>query len=105
MKLVLTNVPPDHADVIARALVTEGLVACANILPVRSIYRWKGAVCDEPECTLVLKVPERGIADLRTRLLALHPYELPEFVVLDIDPAASLPAYVAWVESSGVQPH
>ena len=104
MKLVLTNVPPDRAEAIARALVEEGLVACANLLPVRSVYRWKGAVCDEPECTLLLKAPSHAIGPLRERLLALHPYELPEFVVIDVDAASSLPAYVAWVDSAGTRP-
>ena len=104
MKVALTNVPPDHAEALARALVAEGLVACANILPVRSIYRWKGNVCDEPECTLVLKVPAAHLPRLRDRLVALHPHELPEFVVLDVDQASSLAPYVAWVNSAGMQP-
>lgn len=88
----------------ARVLVAEGLVACANILPVRSIYRWKGAVCDEPECTLVLKAPSDAIPRLRSRLLELHPYEVPEFVVLDVDEPACHAPYVAWVESAGALP-
>lgn len=104
MKIALTNVPPDRADSIARTLVVEGLAACANILPVRSIYRWKGTVCDEPECTLVLKVPAAAIEGLRARLLELHPYELPEFVVLDVNEPASLAPYVAWVDSAGALP-
>lgn len=104
LKIALANVPPDRADSIARALVAEGLVACVNILPVRSIYRWKGTVCDEPESTLVLKAPSDAMDRLRVRLLELHPYELPEFVVLELDEAASLAPYVAWVDSGGSVP-
>ena len=101
MKLALSNVPPDHADRIARTLVEEGLVACVNLLPIRSVYRWKDAVCEEPEVTLWMKVPDHGVDSLRTRLLALHPYELPEFIVLPVESEGSLPAYLAWVEARG----
>lgn len=104
MKIALTNVPPDRAGSIARAFVDEGLVACANILPVRSIYRWKGSVYDEPECTLVLKVPSVAVERLRARLLELHPYDLPEFVVLEVHEAGSFEPYVAWVDSAGSVP-
>jgi periplasmic divalent cation tolerance protein len=101
MKLALTNCPPDQADRIARALVEERLAACVNAHPVRSVYRWKGAVESADEVTLVIKAPAEGLARLRARLVELHPYELPEFVVLDVDLAASLPAYVAWVRDEG----
>jgi len=101
MKLAVSNVPPDHADRIARTLVEEGLVACVNLLPIRSVYRWKEAVCEEPEVTLWMKVPDDGVDSLRTRLLSLHPYELPEFIVLPVESEGSLPAYLAWVDSKG----
>ncbi len=103
MKIVLTNLAPDDAPTIAKALVQEGLVACANLQPVRSIYRWRGEVCDEPEVTVMMKVAAHGVARLRARLEQLHPYDVMEFVVLDVDTAASLPAYVDWVRAETTQ--
>lgn len=99
MKLALTNVPPVVAESLARTLVEEGCAACVNATPIRSTYRWKGEICVEDEVTLVMKVADAGGERLRQRLLALHPYELPEFIVLDVESAGSLPAYVQWVET------
>jgi periplasmic divalent cation tolerance protein len=99
MKVVLTNVPPADSERIARALVEERLAACANWFAVRSAYRWKGQTCLDDEHTMLLKVAADRVEALRARLLELHPYELPEFVVLDVDAARSLDAYVAWVRA------
>jgi periplasmic divalent cation tolerance protein len=103
VKLALTNVPPDRADSIARTLVGEGLVACVNAYPVHSTYRWKGELEVQAETTLMMKVGADGVEPLRKRLRELHPYELPEFVVLDVDIERSLTEYVDWVrqESQG----
>ncbi|MET0591707.1 MAG: divalent cation tolerance protein CutA [Polyangiaceae bacterium] len=97
MKIALTNVPPDRADAIARTLVEERLVACVNAYPVRSTYRWQGKIEVERETTLMMKVAAEGVERLRTKVRELHPYELPEFVVLDVDASGSLAEYVAWV--------
>lgn len=99
MKIVLSNVPPDHSERIARALVEERLAACVNWFPIRSAYRWKGSVCLDDEHTLLIKVATERVEALRTRLRELHPYELPEIVVLEVDAARSLDAYVAWVKA------
>lgn len=99
MKIVLSNVPPDHSERIARALVEERLAACVNWSPVRSAYRWKGEVCVEEEHAMLIKVADERIDALRARLRELHPYELPEIVVLEVDAARSLDAYVAWVRA------
>ena len=103
MKIALTNVPPDRADAMARTLVEEQLVACVNAYPVRSTYRWQGKIEVESETTLMMKVATESVERLRARVRELHPYELPEFVVLDVDGERSLEAYVAWVkrESQG----
>ncbi|MCU0686690.1 MAG: divalent-cation tolerance protein CutA [Polyangiaceae bacterium] len=101
MKLALTNCPPAQADQIARTLVEERLVACVNAHAVRSVYRWQGAVEQADEIMLIMKAPAEGLERLRERLVELHPYELPEFVVLDVDREASLPAYLAWVRAEG----
>jgi len=81
---------------IARALVEERLVACANLIQrVRSIYRWQGRVEDADEVMLVLKTRADRVDALAERLRALHPYELPELVVLPV--AGGLAPYLDWV--------
>jgi periplasmic divalent cation tolerance protein len=97
MKVVLTNLPPDQATDIARKLVEERLAACVNILPVQSIYRWKGELCEEAECTLLIKTGSATSESLRNRLQELHPYDLPEIIALDISHKDSLMDYVQWV--------
>ena len=95
LRVCLSTAPPHRAADLARNLVDEGLVACVNLLPgVRSIYRWKGAVQDDPESLLVIKVPAADLDALAARLAELHPYEVPELVVLR--PEASLAPYLAW---------
>jgi periplasmic divalent cation tolerance protein len=83
---------------IARALVDERLAACVQVLPeMVSVYRWQGAVQQEPERQLVIKTSEDRLAALEARLLALHPYEVPELVVLRGSASA---AYGGWVTES-----
>ena len=100
MKIALTNLPPEEAERIARLLVEEHYVACVNLYPIHSVYFWRGEVCSEPETTLMMKVATEGVARLQQRLCELHPYEVPEFVVLDVDNAASLRDYVDFVRSA-----
>lgn len=86
----------DKAAEIARTLVSEGLVACANLVPpVRSIYRWQGELCDERETLAVMKTTRERFDALRARLVALHPYELPEVIALPVE--AGHPPYLDWV--------
>lgn len=101
--IVLTTLAADaDAAALAETLVTEGLAACVNILPpMESIYRWKNALERDRERQLVVKtVPER-LEALRARLADLHPYELPEFLVLE---ASASPAYLEWVKEQTASP-
>jgi periplasmic divalent cation tolerance protein len=101
MRLVLCNCPPDRAAELAEALVAERLAACVNILPsVTSVYRWEGRVAVETEHTLLIKTSAEAVAQLVPRLSALHPYDVPEIVVVPVDDAASAAAYVTWVRAS-----
>jgi periplasmic divalent cation tolerance protein len=103
VNVVLCNCSPDESARLGRALVEEGLAACVNVLPgVTSYYTWEGAVQADTEHTLLIKVAADRVAALSDRIRALHSYDVPEIVVLDVDVAASDPAYVAWVrEASG----
>jgi len=88
---------PPAAERVAASLVDERLAACVNIVPgVVSIYRWKGQVEKEPELLLVIKTVAERVDALKARLLELHPYELPEVVVIPI--AGGHAPYLAWIE-------
>ena len=99
--LVLTTMPTGddgdaRIDELARTLVDERLAACVNVHhPMTSTYRWKGKVERDPERQLVIKTTRGRIAELEARLHALHPYELPEFIV--ITAVGGSEAYLAWV--------
>jgi periplasmic divalent cation tolerance protein len=86
---------------LARTLVEERLAACVNVLPeMRSIYRWKGDVQTEAEWQLIIKTSQDRLVDLQTRLVALHPYEVPEFIVLSI--SGGTEAYLTWMRDQTV---
>lgn len=94
--VLVTTPTPERAAEIARALVDERLAACGNVVPgLRSIYRWEGKVQEDAEALLVLKTTRARFDALRARVLALHPYELPEVIALPIE-AGSAP-YLAWI--------
>jgi periplasmic divalent cation tolerance protein len=97
--IILTTLGADaDAAALARTLVEERLAACVNVLPpMTSTYRWKGAVEQDREQQLVIKTRADRVAALQARLKTLHPYELPEFLVLD---ANASEAYLAWVGES-----
>jgi periplasmic divalent cation tolerance protein len=98
--IVLTTLAADHdAEAFARTLVDERLAACVNILPpMRSIYRWQGAVEHAAECQLVMKTTAGCVEELKTRIAALHPYEMPEILVLSVGGGAE--RYLDWVQEN-----
>ena len=103
MRLLLTTAPPDVARSLARTLVEEHLAACVNLVSgVRSVYRWEGAIQDDPETLLVVKTARAAIPGLAARIRALHPYAVPEVVVLT--PEDVSPPYLAWLLAAVAPP-
>lgn len=102
--IVLTNCPDDAvADRIARALVENGLAACVNRLaPVASIYRWRGAVERAAETPLLVKTTRARYTEVEQAIRALHPYEVPEIVALEIE--AGFAPYLRWLAEATEPP-
>lgn len=100
MSIVLTTLGAEtDAAALARTLVQERLAACVNILPaMTSVYWWKGAVAEDREQQLVIKTAPEKVAALEARLRQLHPYEVPEFLVVHTSGGST--AYLAWVRDS-----
>ena len=98
--IVFVTAPSDdEARRIGRTLVAERLAACVNVIgPLHSIYRWEGQVQEDAEQLLVVKARRNDVDALAARVRALHSYEVPEVVALDVV-AGSAP-YLAWVLES-----
>ena len=95
--VVLSTVPDEAtAERIAGALVEERLAACVNRVPgVGSVFRWQGAIERADEVLLVIKTHARRAPHVTQRLQELHPYEVPEILVIPV--AAGLGAYLEWI--------
>lgn len=102
--VVLVTAPSaDKAAELARALVEERLAACGNVVPgLRSIYRWEGRVQEDAEALLLLKTTRARFEALRERVLALHPYQVPEVLALPVEAGSA--AYLAWIAGETVGP-
>lgn len=87
----------ESAKTIARSLVKEKLVACVHILPkIESIYRWQGTIEETAECILLAKTPERNLQKTIQKIRSIHPYEVPEIIVLP--PVGGLKEYLDYVD-------
>jgi periplasmic divalent cation tolerance protein len=78
---------PDKAITkkIAKTLVDEKLIACANFFPIESIYKWKNKLAEDKEYALIMK-----------RLKEIHPYEIPAIVSYEIKEGSK--NYLSWIK-------
>ena len=95
-----TTLPPEaDAAALAYALVQEQLAACVTIVgAVHSVYRWEGSVEASDEQLLMIKTARRHVETLRDRIVDLHPYDTPEFIVTPV--IDGHPDYLRWVVGS-----
>lgn len=96
-RVVLVTTPDvGVAESLVRRLVEEGVVACGSILPgMTSIYRWQGEVEHEEEALVVFKTTAAGAERLVRRVPELHPYDVPEVLVLPVEGGHA--PYLAWL--------
>ena len=97
VKIVICTFPNmEKARQIATVMVQTQLVACVNFIPnIQSIYCWEGKLEEEEEVMAVFKTSAVRYSELEVKIAEMHPYELPELVVVDV--AGGLPAYLNWV--------
>jgi periplasmic divalent cation tolerance protein len=90
----------ESAQHLANALVSESLAACVNRIPsIHSTYRWKGEVTTDTEELLLIKTTVERFEALKERVLALHPYELPELIAVPV--TCGHAPYLDWVRTAG----
>jgi periplasmic divalent cation tolerance protein len=89
--LIMTSVGTEQQAVeISEELISRRLATCVNIVPcLRSIYRWKGKVCEDTEYLLLIKTPERLFNEVSEAIREFHSYELPEILALPVSAAES----------------
>lgn len=96
-RVVFITHPREGAEDFARRLVERRLAACVNMVEARSIYRWEGAIEGEEETLLLIKTTAARLAELQGAMAGEHPFDTPEFVV--VDPIAVEPRYLAWLQA------
>ena len=94
-RIVLVTHPPRGARAFARGLVERRLAACVNLVPLSSVYRWRGEVEGAREVLLVVKTSAGRMRELEGRVRDEHPYECPEFVV--VEPRQVARGYLRWL--------
>lgn len=98
--IVLVTTPDlKTARALAKSALRLKLIACANLVPkVESYYHWQGQVAASAEVLLLLKTRKTRLAALEKHILAGHPYDTPEFLVLP--PSAGSRKYLDWLRTS-----
>ena len=96
--ILVTVVNQEEAVRIGEELVNAKLAACASVVPgIQSIYRWKGKVTKAQEVLLILKSTKPRYRALEKAIKALHTYEIPEIIALQVK--EGLDRYIGWVRS------
>lgn len=94
--IYVTTANQESARSIAKTLLEEKLIACANILPeAQSLYRWEGEIKSETESLMILKTATSLVTKVTERVRALHSYECPCIVSWRLESGHE--AFLQWV--------
>jgi periplasmic divalent cation tolerance protein len=95
--VMITAGSEEQAEQIAKTLLEERLIACANLIAgIRSLYRWKGQVCDDREILLFCKTRRELFSRLSGRVKSIHSYDVPEIIALPL--LEGWQPYLEWVD-------
>jgi len=98
VEIATTVASVEEGAAMAKDLVESRLAACAHLEPIRSIYRWQGAVCDESEVRVTFKTTTARADEVHERIRANHPYDTP--AILRRTVRAGTAEYFDWVQES-----
>jgi len=93
--LYITCRDDKEADVIAQHLINKKLIACANIFPIKSIYRWKGEIAAEKEVVMIAKTTDRNHKEAEKEIKKIHSYDVPCIIRINADANKE---YLSWLE-------
>ncbi len=94
IQVITTVDSKTKAKEIASSLVEKRLAACVQILPIESIYRWKGKIETAKEFQLIIK--GKNFKALEKAIKEIHPYEVPEIIQIPIKRASK--SYLSWLK-------
>ena len=100
IKIVLCTFPDlDLARHIGTHAIENQLAACVNLIPkVESIYSWNNEINRDLEVLTIFKTTEELLDKLESAILELHPYDLPEIIVLPVEGGSK--SYLEWITDS-----
>lgn len=100
--VISTCTDKENAGIIARTLVEKRLAACVQMLPIESVYSWKGKICEENEIIIFIKSKTDLFAGIMGIIKELHSHEVPEIIQVPI--SGGLLEYLQWIDSATVEP-
>lgn len=83
------------ANNVINALLENKIIACAQVIDIKSHYFWKGKICHEPEVLVLFKTQQKLYNLLESKIKEMHPYEIPEIIAVDIE--KGVPDYLNWI--------
>jgi periplasmic divalent cation tolerance protein len=97
--LMITVAGVEEGERIAKALVSERLAACVNIIPgVRSFFRWEGKIDQAGEFLMLVKTRRSFVSKVREKVRSMHSYTVPEIIALPV--IAGNQDYLRWIDGS-----
>lgn len=93
--VLVTAASEAEAKSIATTLISANLAACVSVMPIRSLYAWKGQIHDEAEWQLIIKTDLNQFVELETKIKSIHSYDVPEIIALPIVHGSQL--YLQWM--------
>ncbi|MCL2231208.1 MAG: divalent-cation tolerance protein CutA [Treponema sp.] len=95
--MIINTCPNEEtAKKIANLLLEKKLAACIQLFPINSFYSWKGEICNDNEIILFIKCRQDRYAAIEEAIIANHPYEVPEIIMLPV--IGGFSKYLSWID-------